>query len=145
MQNTGKIKKFHLPVSDDDIPLLLGIVTPEPDYRISLKLNKKLGISLKSINPVEFRDENGNEYCFSRFSDSSSQPAPGMQLVSNRFKKNHLLPKLKNIDFIILLPGSTDEQSYGKIIAGLRETESVTGVFTIDFKSLKDKNLKYLF
>ena len=70
MGNTGKIKKFHLPVSDDDIPLLLGIVSSEPDYRLSLKLNKKLGISLKSIDPVEFADEEGNKFRFSRFAGS---------------------------------------------------------------------------
>jgi hypothetical protein len=30
------------------------------------------------------------------------------------------------------------------IISQLREIESITGVFNIDFKTLKDKNLKYL-
>lgn len=140
MHNTGNIKKFHLPVSDDDIPLLLGIVSSEPDYRLSLKLNKKLGISLKSIDPVEFTDETGDKFWFSRFSDPAS-----MQLVSNRFKKNFLLTKLKNIDFLILIPGLTDEKNREKMISDLRETDSITGVFTIDIQSLKEKNLKYLF
>ncbi len=145
MRNTGKITKFHLPASDDDIPLLLGIVASEPDYRLSLKLNKKLGISLKSIDPVEFEGENGELFSFSRFSDSQSLSTPWLQLVSNRFKKNFLLSKLKNIDFLILIPGLTDEKSREKLVADLRETDSVTGVFIIDIKSLKDKNLKYLF
>lgn len=145
MGNTGKIKKFHLPSSDDDIPSLIGIVSSEPDYRLSLTLNRKLGIALKSIDPVEFADETGAEFRFSRFSDSPSHPTSGLQLVSNRSLKNFLLPKLKNIDFLILIPGSTDEQTLEKLMADLRETDSITGVFNIDLKVLKDKNLKYLF
>lgn len=145
MGNTGKIKKFHLPASDDDIPSLIGIVSSEPDYRLSLKLNRKLGIALKSIDPVEFADETGAEFRFSRFSDSPSHPTSGLQLVCNRSLKNFLLPKLKNIDFLILIPGSTDEHILEKLTADLRETDSITGVFNIDLKALKDKNLKYLF
>jgi len=145
MGYTGKIKKFHLPASDDDIPSLIGIVSSEPDYRLSLKLNRKLGIALKSIDPVEFADETGAEFHFSRFSDSPSNPTSGLQLVCNRSLRNFLLPKLKNIDFLILIPGSTDEQILEKLMADLRETDSISGVFNIDPKALKDKNLKYLF
>ncbi len=145
MGNTGKIKKFQLSASDEDIPALIGIVSSEPDYRLSLKLNRKLGIGLKSIEPVEFRDETGTEFIFSRFSDSPSHPTSGLQLVSNRSLKNFLLPKLKNIDFLILIPGSPDEKIIEKLITDIRETASVTGVFNIDVKALKEKNLKYLF
>lgn len=144
MGNTGKIKKFHLPASDDDIPSLIGIVSSEPDYRLSLKLNKRLGIALKSIDPVEFADETGAVFRFSRFSDSPYHPTSGLQLVCNRSLKNFLLPKLKNIDFLILIPGSTDKHILERLTADLRETDSITGVFNIDLKALKDKNLKYL-
>lgn len=145
MGNTGKIKKFHLPASDDDIPVLIGVVSSEPDYRLSLKLNKKLGIALKSIDPIEFADEKGVEFRFSRFSDSPFHPTSGLQLICNRSLKNFLLPKLKNIDFLILIPGVTDESFLEKLMTDLRETDSITGVFNIDIKALKDKNLKYLF
>ncbi|NLA49581.1 MAG: IPExxxVDY family protein [Bacteroidales bacterium] len=145
MGNTGKIKKFHLAASDDDIPVLIGIVSSEPDYRLSLKLNKRLGIGLKSIGPVEFTDETGTQFRFSRFSDSPSHPTSGFQLVCNRLLKNFLLPKLKNIDFLNLIPGATDEPFLEKLMTDLRETDSITGVFNIDIKALKDKNLKYLF
>lgn len=145
MSRTGKIKKFHLSESDDDIPVLIGIVSSEPDYRLSLKLNLRLGIGLKSIGPVEFADETGVEFRFSRFSDSPAHPASGLQMVCNRSLKNFLLPKLKNIDFLILIPGSTDKPFLEKLMADLRETDSITGVFNIDPKALKDKNLKYLF
>ena len=145
MGSTSKIKKFHLPASDDDIPVLIGIVSSEPDYRLSLKLNHRLGIALKSIDPVEFADETGAEFRFSRFSDSPSHPSSGLQLVCNRSLKNFLLPKLKNIDFLILIPGSADELFLDKLMADLRETDSITGVFNIDPKTLKDKNLKFLF
>ena len=140
MKTNPKIKRIILNDLSDTGFVLLGIVSAEPDYRLSLKLNKKLGISLKSIDPVEFTDETGDKFWFSRFSDPES-----MQLVSNRFKKNFLLTKLKNIDFLILIPGLTDEKNREKMISDLRETDSITGVFTIDIQSLKEKNLKYLF
>lgn len=144
MRNAQRITKIHLSVSEQDIPFLVGIVTADPDYRLSLKLNKKLGISLKNTNPVEFQVDNGKKVLFSRFSDFSGAHDMHFQLISNRSEKNFMLKKLKNIDYLLLLHNPARDFSPEKVISQLREIESVTGVFNIEIKSLNHKDLKYL-
>ncbi len=71
MKATPKIKRVQLKISHDPESVLLGIVSAEPDYKLSLALNRKLGISLRNIAPVILHDEPDSELTFSRFSDSS--------------------------------------------------------------------------
>ena len=66
------------------------------------------------------------------------------QLVSNRAGKNFLLKKLINIDYLLLIHDRDKNLKQESIISQLREIESITGVFNIDFKTLKDKNMKFL-
>ncbi len=126
------------------MPVVFGIVTSDPDYKLSLKLNKKLNISLRNIDPVEFQDNEGNGVIFSKYADASGAPDSIFQLVSNRSEKIFLLKKLKNIDYLLIVhnPGKSLKPEY--IISQIREIDSITGVFNIEIKTLNDKNLKYL-
>jgi len=144
MRNSQKITRIHLSVNEQDFPLAFGIVTPDPDYKLSFKLNKKLNISLRNTNPVEFRDDESNMFIFSKFADTSSSPDSIFQLVSNRSGKNFLLKKLKNIDYLLIINDPGKNIRPENVLSQLREIESVTGVFNIEFKTLKDRNLKYL-
>jgi len=144
MKNSQKITKIHLAVNDEDIPEVIGIVSADPDYRLSLKMNRKLSISLRNIDPVEFQDENGDKLVFSRFSDSPQPADSNFQLVSTRSGKHFLIKKLRNIDFLLLLQNSARETVIDKIMLQLREIDSVTGVFNIEKKILKDKNFRFL-
>lgn len=144
MKNSQKKTRIHLAVSDDDIPVVIGIVSADPDYRLSLKMNRKLSISLRNIDPVEFQDEKGDKLVFSRFSDSPQGADSNFQLVSTRSGKHFLIKKLRNIDFLLLLQNSARETGIDKIMLQLREIDSVTGVFNIEKKILKDKNLRFL-
>jgi hypothetical protein len=144
MNNSQKITRIHLSVNEQDEPVILGIVTPDPDYKISLKLNKKLSISLRNTKPVEFRDNDGDDFVFSKFADSSVAPDSVFQLVSNRSGNNFLLKKLKNIDYLLIIRDPGKNFKLEQVMLQIREIDSITGVFKIDFKTLKDKNLKYL-
>jgi hypothetical protein len=143
MRNAQRITKIHLSVNEQDIPIVIGIVSADPDYRLSLILNKTLNISLKNTDAVEFQDDKGNNLHFSRFSDSSG-PDWHFQLVSNRTEKEFMLKKLKNIDYLLLLQKPEKNFNPDRILSQLRETESITGVFNIEIRTLNDKNLKYL-
>lgn len=144
MKNSQKITRIHLSVNDQDIPAIIGLVSPDPDYKLSLKLNRKLDISLKTIDPVTFQDEEGKIFQFSKFSGSSMVQDLVFQLVSNRAGTNFLLKKLINIDYLLLIHDKGVNLKQESIISQIREIESITGVFKIDSKTLKDKNLKYL-
>jgi hypothetical protein len=143
MQNIQRVKRVQLKLNQINDFLLLGLVTSEPDYRLSIALNNKFRISLKNISPVEIRDDNKSALTFSRFSDTDITGIV-YNLISNRSGKHFLLRKLKNIDYIFQVHDSDNINKITLITDKLREIESVTAVFGIDTNTLKDKNLHYL-
>ncbi len=144
MKSKQRITKVQLKISQKDEFILLGLVSAEPDYKLSLSINKRFHISLKNLTPLKISDEKGSELTFSRFSDSDKSADIVYNLISNRSGKNFLLKKLKNIDYIFQLQDTENENNIEKITASLREIESVTAVFNIDINTFKDKNLQYL-
>ena len=139
-----KVTRVQLKINHNNEFILLGIVSAEPDYKLSLTLNKKFRISLKNISPVKINNDIGSELTFSRFSDSSSSPDRIFNLISNRSGKNFLLKKLKNVDYIFQVQNPDNEININQITASLREIDTVTAVFNIDMNTIKDKNLRYL-
>lgn len=144
MKSIQRITRVQLKVNHNAEFLILGIVSAEPDYKLSLSINKKFRISLKNISPVKIMDVTGPELSFSRFSDISGSPELIFNLVSNRSGNNFFLKKLKNIDYIFQVQDSENENEIDQIISRLREIESVNAVFKIDINNFKDKNLQYL-
>jgi hypothetical protein len=144
MKGSRKITKIQLSVSEQDGPSVFGLVTPEPDYKLSLTLNKKLRISLRGSLPLETEGKKGIKFEFSKFSDLSSAPETIFHLVSNRAGKDYFLKELKNIDYILVLYDPGRSYSTERLTVALREIETITGVFNIDCKVLKNKNLIYL-
>jgi len=144
MRSSPKITRVQLKINQNNESVLVGIVSAEPDYKLSLTLNRKLKLSLKNVTPLSIPEDDGNEVIFSRFSDTSSSHGMSYDLVSNRSGKYYFIRKLKNIDYIFQLHNPENVKAKDRIISMLRETESITAVFSIDLKSLKDKNLHYL-
>jgi hypothetical protein len=144
MKSSQKVTRVQLKVSQSDDILLVGLVSADPDYKLSLSLNKKFGISLKSIVPIKLTDEKGSEQLFSRFSDSGGSHEITYSLISNRSGKSFLLKKLKNVDFILQLHNPENEFNIARLNSSLREIESVNAVFNININTLRDKNLQYL-
>ena len=143
MKSIQKIKKVQLKSSHEEKFFLLGIVSSEPDYKLSLSINKKFRTSLKNITAVMITDKI-QEHTFSRFSDNGGSAQVVITLVSNRSGKNFLIKKLKNIDYLLHVYDPENEYSVDRIIAMLREIESVNAVFNIDTNIFKDIKLQYL-
>lgn len=144
MGTRSKIRRVHLKINDDPISCFLGIVSAEPDYKLSLTLNKKLNITLKSVIPVVIETEPDKKLTFSRFSDTSSSPHLIYDLVSNRSDKDFLFNKLKNIDYILQIHDPQNEIDIEHIITILRDTEFISAVFNLDAGMIKNKNLNHL-
>jgi hypothetical protein len=144
MRSTQKITRVQLKIDKEDSAFLLGLVSAEPDYKLSLTLNKKFKISLRNIAPVKIIDDKGLEQVFSRFSDTRASTGAVFNLVSNRTGNNHLLKKLKNVDYIFQVQDPENENNLEYFTARLRDMEAVNAVFNIDISTFKDKNLQYL-
>ena len=144
MKDSRKITKIQLSVEDPDKPLFIGLVSADPDYKLSLKLNRNLGLALKNDSPVIVDEKGEKETSFSRFIDSTGAPDTVYNLISNRSGKNFLIRQLTNVDYLFMIHDANRELSSDLLLTRLRGTDSVTAVFDIDFSTLKDRNLKYL-
>ncbi|MFH0843632.1 MAG: IPExxxVDY family protein [Bacteroidota bacterium] len=144
MRSTPKIRRVQLKLNQSDESVILGIVSAEADYKLTLAINKNLGLSLKNSSPLTINGLPGDETGFSRFSDSSSSENLVYDLTSNRSGKNCLVGKLKNIDYFLRIHDPDNEVNTDQIVAKLREMDSVTAVFNIDTGSVKDKNINHL-
>ena len=144
MKSTQKVTRLKLNVEQNNDYILLGIVSSEPDYKLSLSLNKKFRISLKNILPLKLPGDNKSELSFSRFSNNEDPSDLKFNLISNRSCKNFLLNKLKNIDYLLQIQTSENDVNFNFINLNLREIDTVTAIFNIDINTIKDKNLHYL-
>jgi hypothetical protein len=141
MKKTRKVTRIKLQIDQINDFILLGLVSSEPDYKLSLALNKKLAISLKNISPLKISGENGLELLFSRFSDTTDSPDKIFNLVTNRSGKQFLIRKLRNIDYIFQIHDPDNKNIISQITSSLREITGITAIFNIDIDSIKDKNL----
>jgi hypothetical protein len=144
MKSTQKVTRVKLNIEQNNDYILLGLVTAEPDYKLSLALNKKFGISLKNVSPVRIKGGKESEITFSRFSYPEGQSDLIFNLISNRSGKNYLLNKLKNIDYLLQISDSEKEVNLPDLTSELRDIDTVTAVFNINLDTIKDKNLHYL-
>lgn len=144
MRTTPKIRKVQLKLSRGNESAILGIASAEPHYKLSLAINKNLGISLRNSSPLNTNDQPGEENAFSRFSDSATDGSLVFDLISNRSGKRRLITKLKNIDYFLRIHDPDNEANTEQIISKLRDIDCITAVFGIDAVSLKDKNLVHL-
>jgi len=144
MKSSLKITRIQLEVKRNDRFFLYGIVSADPDYKLSLALNKKMGIFLKNSSPLHLPAETGSELSFSRFSYTNHSGDIVYTLISNRSGKQFLLKKLKNIDYIFQVHCPGSENCNSKVTLLLKATDSVNAVFVIDMDTFNDKNLQYI-
>jgi hypothetical protein len=144
MKSSQKVTRLKLNIEQNNYYILLGLVSAEPDYKLSLTLNKKFGILLKNRPSFRLTENNKAEVIFSRYSNNADNEDLIIELISNRSGKNHLLNKLRNIDYLLQIQDSEKEVDVINITSRLREIDSITAVFNIDINTIKDKNLHYL-
>jgi hypothetical protein len=144
MKNASKVTRIKLNINLSKDLIMVGLVSSEPDYKLSLSLNKKFRISLKNISPIKIKDSTGSELSFSRFSNSAGSPDIIYTLISNRTGKQFLIRNLKNVDYILQVQDSENENMINNLTSELRKIDSVSALFNIDMNTFKDKNLHYL-
>jgi hypothetical protein len=144
MKSNQKITRVQLKIEHEEEFILLGLVSAEPDYKLSQSINKRLAISLRNSIPVKTGDDKTSAITFSRFTSVKNSPEIIFNLISNRSGKNFLLKKLNNIDYLFQVHDPENLYSAQSLTALMREIESVSAVFYIDLLTFRDKNLHYI-
>jgi len=132
MKQPKKVTRIPLVVDNTGNIIIMGLVSHDPDYKLSLAINRRLGISLRNISAVEPGGIKAIPETYSRFFDNSDPHGILYTLVSNKQGKSHLVKKLVNIDFLLLLQLPDDEHGCEDLVATLREIDGITAVFNIN-------------
>lgn len=137
MSAAGKITRHTISVGENQEFFFLGIVSAEPDYRISVLINRHLGADLRKCdNEITVHSDSGKQ-SFSRF----TTVPPELSLVSNRSEGHILIGKLKKIDFFLLFCVKTEIRKTEELASKLREIPEITAVFVLDSRKISDRNL----
>ncbi|MDX9772297.1 MAG: IPExxxVDY family protein [Bacteroidales bacterium] len=118
----------------------LGVVSSEPDYRLSVMMNRHLGTDLRKCPEDIITSTTTGNHLFTRFVSG----AHGLSLVSNRSEGSMLIHKLQNIDFLLVISGQHDRKKAEEMVNSVREISEVTAVFLFDSRKISDRNLTLL-
>jgi hypothetical protein len=140
MNRAKKITRHTIPAEDFSQFLFLGIVSAEPDYRISVMLNRLLGAGLRKCDDDITAVTDSGENRFSCFVSDT----PAFTLVSNHCEGGILLRKLRKIDFFFVISGAPDQKRTESLANTIRKIPGVTAVFVFNSRTVNDPNASLL-
>jgi hypothetical protein len=118
----------------------LGVVSAEPDYRLSVMINRHLGTDLRKCPEDIIIETTSGKRNFSRFSPENR----AFTLFSNRSSGIVLLKKFKNIDYLLVPAQEDDIKTTEQLAASLRLIPEITAVFMLDSRETADRNIALL-
>lgn len=131
-----KIHKLAIEIESDYS--LIGIASHENDYRLSWAINKSLGLDLKKKEDLTL-DHPKNKilinYSLFIFDDENNYIT--YNLISNKSEKGFLIPEMKNIDFVLRVSGSPDQNLLDDLLFKLKKIDIVITAFQINEVSEK--------
>lgn len=139
MGNPSKITRVSIPAGNEESFVFFGIVSSEPDYTVSLRINKKAGISLRHSEDEVIVRTGSDTVSFQKF----VTPDHNYALVSNRSGKHFLLSRPGKIDFLFA-PGPGNKINVEELAVLLRAVEGITAVFVFESSGIKDKNIEMI-
>lgn len=128
---------------EDPVPqpfFFLGVVSAEPDYRLSVMINRHLGTDLRKCTEDILAETASGSLSFSCFSPENK----AFSLISNRSGGNLLLKRLRNIDYLLVPAEQHDIKTAEILAASLRLIPEITAVFLLDSRNTADRNIVLL-
>lgn len=135
-------KKTHkLSLKSETDLVLIGISSPENDYRISWAINQDLGTNFtKTENLKVFNQKFNEDQEFSLYIYENEENLIKYHLIANKCENGYYIPELKNIDFFMQISGDISDDYKNDLVKKLKVIDVVKGVFIIDIDNLKSKN-----
>ena len=119
---------------------LIGLSTPENDYRISWVLNNSMGYSLARLEDMEiYHKKLDVPQAFHQFSYYDEDTLLLYRLISNRCENGYLLEEMSNIDYLFQVSGEFEEKFISGLVKKLNNLREVTLAFPVDPTTLKSR------
>ena len=139
------ITRLKLISEGTEEPIVIGIVAQEPDYKLSLAINRKLGFVLKCGPSVKVEDDiDLSDVTFSRYFYYPHEREMRIDLISNKCENRTLIKKLANIDFLFVVHNPENESFTKMLMDNLKDINLISALFVIPYLNIKDKNSRYL-
>jgi len=119
---------------------LIGISSPENDYRISWILNNAKGYKLIRQEDLEVphkRLEDPQKFHQFRYFDEES--LLHYRLISNKCENGYLLEEMPRIDYLIQLSGEIEEGFIDRLVKDLNAVEEISLAFRLEPDALKSR------
>lgn len=137
-------KQIKLKVEQESGMTIFGIVSQENDLKITWAINKELGLKLQrsdNIHTIKNIPEEGFPVYI--YNDEKNQIK--YALVINRVKGIYLVTALKNIDYLLILKGSTTLLEKKEIISKIKQLPEVTTIIDVDVDKIKERDMLSMF
>ena len=119
---------------------LIGISSPENDYRISWILNNTMGYRLVRQEDLEvYHKRLEDPQAFHQFRYYDEETLLLYRLISNKCENGYLLEELINIDYLIQVTGDIGKGFINGMVKDLNKVVGITLAFPIDPSTLKSK------
>lgn len=134
-------KKIHkLNVNESYDFGLIGIASPENDYRISWTINNTLGFKLVRHDDLEIWHKLLDDpQSFHQFRYYDEETLLQYRLIANKCENGYLLEEMTNVDFLIQISGEMEGDHLKGLIKELNNLEGITLAFPLDPAVLKSR------
>ena len=139
---TKKIYKLSFDNQSDFY--IIGLVSPENDYKISWEINQSLNFNLVNIESIEIKSSKHPEYLtFPVYYYEDEKELIKYYLIGNKTNDGFLLEDYKNIDYLIKIAGDFSDDISG-FVMNLKSVENIITAFQIPLQHLKQKDIQLL-
>jgi hypothetical protein len=140
------VKKIHTLKEKESYDFgLIGISSPENDYRITWILNNAFGFNLSRREDLEiYHKKLEGAQAFHQFEYHDEDTLLDYRLLSNKSEHGYLLEEMPNMDYLLQITGEWNEVVLNTLIGRIKLLEGIRLAVRIDPDLLKSKK-KLLF
>ena len=126
MKNT-----LHLKEKKNDARWIIGLVSQDESYMLSININTQLGIKLSLTESIS---ANNMLYTHFTYTDSSGF---SYHIVENRKDGTYMIPTLKNVDFLFITSQVISSEMKQNITRKIKKCDGILAVIPVPAESVK--------
>jgi hypothetical protein len=117
---------------------LIGIASPENDYRFSWVVNHTMGFKLVREEDLEIWHKLLDDpQVYHQFRYFDEETLLQYRLISNKCENGYLLEEMTKVDYLIQIIGEVNELEIKKLVKDLNKIDGITLAFLLDPSTLK--------